>query len=526
MRIVHNEISTFALRQIKSAEPDQVRNREKLASANRINHAGDDAAGLAVSDRLAARFNGQLQAKKNLQDAYALAQIAEESYGSANEMVQRMRRLAVQASNDTLTDDDRALLQKEVDRLIEEIDREGNTAQYNTKKMLQGSTCGTIPASATWSSLGAAWAQIQSAVTNLEDGDQSVTFTFSFMLDGVTTDAGNTTTLQDQLDGSVSRDRFKQETREAFAEWEAIFESVFNTANGYGGNLQLNFVDLGDEKPGAPGSSNPTPPYTLPGDFNVGDFRVGMHPIDGLGAVLAHGFAPGGTPQAVGNVGADTHFDSGDDWRRDDEPSGNDPNSFSVKYVIAHEIGHNLGLGHDTNASALMFNAVASTTSFASQFPNGLDASDPDKAAVLGVYGGGGTVMARDTYRFHAGADKNETIDVSFSALNASVLGISALKIRSREEAERAISVLDQAVNRINGERARIGAVQNRIRDAEAFNDVAKGDTAAANQRIRETDFAEEVTVRSKEEILAQSRLSALSQANLQPQSVLSLLGG
>lgn len=111
---------------------------EKLSSGMRINRAGDDAAGLAISEKMRGQIRGLNQAIRNAQDAISLIQTAEGALNETHSILQRMRELAVQAANDTNTNDDRAALQAEVDQLIAEIDRIADTTQFNTKTLLDG----------------------------------------------------------------------------------------------------------------------------------------------------------------------------------------------------------------------------------------------------------------------------------------------------------------------------------------------------------------------------------------------------
>ena len=114
------------------------KNMEKLASGLRINRAGDDAAGLAISEKMRAQIRGLEMATKNAQDGISLIQTAEGALQETHAILQRMRELAVQAANDTNTDDDRQALQQEIDQLIEEIDRIANQTEFNTEKLLNG----------------------------------------------------------------------------------------------------------------------------------------------------------------------------------------------------------------------------------------------------------------------------------------------------------------------------------------------------------------------------------------------------
>jgi flagellin len=115
---------------------------EKLSSGMRINRAGDDAAGLAISEKMRGQIRGLRQASRNAQDGISLIQTAEGALNESHAILQRMRELAVQSANDTNTDADRAELQKEVEALVEELDRIGNNTEFNTQKLLDGTFTG------------------------------------------------------------------------------------------------------------------------------------------------------------------------------------------------------------------------------------------------------------------------------------------------------------------------------------------------------------------------------------------------
>ena len=119
---------------------------QKLSTGLRINSAADDAAGLAISEKMRAQIRGLDRAAMNAQDGISLIQTAEGALNETHSILQRMRELSVQAANDTLTQQDRAYIQVEIGQLREEITRIGNTTQFNKKKLLDGSA-GTI-----WSS--------------------------------------------------------------------------------------------------------------------------------------------------------------------------------------------------------------------------------------------------------------------------------------------------------------------------------------------------------------------------------------
>jgi flagellin len=142
MRINHNLTAINTHRQMGISELDGSKSMEKLSSGFRINRAGDDAAGLAISEKMRGQVRGLAMASKNSSDTISLIQTAEGALAETHSILQRMRELSVQSANDTNTDADRAELHAEVKQLKAEIDRIGNTTEFNTKKLLEGSATG------------------------------------------------------------------------------------------------------------------------------------------------------------------------------------------------------------------------------------------------------------------------------------------------------------------------------------------------------------------------------------------------
>ncbi len=142
MRINHNIASMNTNRSLGVNRGNTQKSLEKLSSGLRINKAGDDAAGLAISEKMRGQIRGLDQASRNSQDSISMIQTAEGALSETHSILQRMRELAVQSSNDTNTDADRKELQAEVKQLLSEIDRIGNTTEFNTKKLLDGSAKG------------------------------------------------------------------------------------------------------------------------------------------------------------------------------------------------------------------------------------------------------------------------------------------------------------------------------------------------------------------------------------------------
>jgi flagellin len=142
MRINHNISALNTYRQLSVNNTQTAKNLEKLSSGYRINRAGDDAAGLAISEKMRGQIRGLEMAQKNAQDGISLIQTAEGALTETHAILQRMRELAVQAANDTNVTADRDAIQAEIDALVSEINRIAGNTEFNTQNLLDGTFSG------------------------------------------------------------------------------------------------------------------------------------------------------------------------------------------------------------------------------------------------------------------------------------------------------------------------------------------------------------------------------------------------
>ena len=138
MVVQHNLSAMNTNRQLSGVQSAQSKSTEKLSSGYRINRAGDDAAGLSISEKMRSQIRGLNKASSNAQDGISLVQVAEGALNETHSILQRMNELATQAANDTNTSTDRTAIQAEIDQLTSEINRIQSTTQFNTMNLLDG----------------------------------------------------------------------------------------------------------------------------------------------------------------------------------------------------------------------------------------------------------------------------------------------------------------------------------------------------------------------------------------------------
>lgn len=177
MVVQHNMSAMNANRNLGITATNLSKSTEKLSSGYKINRAGDNAAGLAISEKMRGQIRGLDQASSNAEDGISMIQTAEGALTETHSILQRMRELAVQASSDTNTDDDRTQIQNEIDQLTQEVDRIANTTEFNTKKLLDGSRTGAVTAKDGKTSIEGNFGNSNVSASITSDGSKTASFT-------------------------------------------------------------------------------------------------------------------------------------------------------------------------------------------------------------------------------------------------------------------------------------------------------------------------------------------------------------
>jgi len=416
MRINHNIGALNAWRNLMKTNSALDKSLERLSSGLRINRAADDAAGLAISEKMRAQINGLNTAGRNAQDAISLIQTAEGALEESHAILQRVRELAVQGSSDTMTTEDRAKLQSEVNELAKELGRIGKTTEFNTKKLLDGS-----------------------------------------------------------------------------------FDGKFQIGANSGQNLQVAIDDMRGYALGVLGDaklSGETGNVTDGGDANT-DIADGTYTVQSDGSGGYEMVDSNGTAVATSADGKAWTASTGDDTLAFTEAVVDGTVTIAAGAATATSTVNNTGL--EAGDYTLEFAAGAST-----------------------IVDSEGNVVASSTDdTTFKDADGTTVLTLSAAATGDREFTIGGMDITATD----AISTLDTAIDDVATQRSSLGAVQNRLEHTINNLSTAAENLTAAEARIRDVDMAKEMTAFTRAQILSQSGTAMLAQANIRPQSVLSLLG-
>lgn len=494
MIINHNMGAINAQRNMGINSGAASKSMEKLSSGLRINRAGDDAAGLSISEKMRAQIRGLDQASTNAEDGISMIQTAEGALNETHSILQRMRELSVQAGNDTNADTDRSAIQEEINQLTSEINRIGNTTEFNTQKLLNGDKetgVKTVKAGVT-----AAGAVTQAAA--------SVT-------SGVTISAGVENGAAGNIEVVIVDGASEGAT---YANGKlTITADITNNAAGTGAAAQTNIQALG----------------TIDGiDFSKFTVATGA-----LTATTGDDLIGGADKKAaVAAVQGVYQFEAGknnvtiDGQTFEFNAQGNGDFKDATELVAA--INANTTL--NTSYTASVVDGKVQLTQITGS------ATEP---SITGV--------KDSTVKLQIGANENQSMSISIGDMRAEALGLvgnsdtfttasgvtdgtnatnieNALDVSTADNAGNATTIINKAIENVSKQRSSLGAYQNRLEHTINNLDTSSENLTAAESRIRDTDMASEMSEYSKNNILQQAAQAMLAQAKSAPEQVLQLL--
>lgn len=500
MVVRSNIMALNANRQLGMNNSQVGKSLEKLSSGFKINRAGDDASGLAISEKMKAQIKGLETASANSQDGISLVQTAEGALTEVHSMLNRMVELATKSANGTMQDGvDREAIQSEVDALLEEVDRIGDSTNFNGINLLDGSlgangdTYAAAPADAgglSGTSIGGLSSNVKQVVINTiagkgtGAGSDDGSATASINSDGILTI--NVTGKDADATNEVKAADIQKAIRDA-GEKDATFTTTVGTIAANSGDA------VNTTKVEATAS---TIVGTQADGFAI-DFDKGTQDVTEIVVTSAANTAAIGTTRTGDKVAV--ALDEAKDYTASD-----------INKMLSDAGVEGVTVSFDGAKTGA---AVA----------DGLNIKDTTNGAITS---GNGPKVGADGLDLQVG-DTNDSfnkVTVSIDDMRSDGLGIKGLDVSNADAAGDAIETIKNAINKVSTNRANMGALQNRLEYTINNLDVSSENLTAANSRIRDTDMAKEMMAYTKMNVLTQSAQAMLAQANQQPQSILQLL--
>ena len=459
-----NVASLNAQRNLMNATSQVGKSLERLSSGLRINRAGDDAAGLAISEGLRSEIRGLNRAVQNANDGISMIGTAEGAVNEVTNILQRMRELAVQAVSDTNSAQNRSTLQSEVDQLIAELGRIADSTQFNGKDLLDGTfTDQTLQ-------VGAFAGQTLSfSIGNLNSNS----------LGAIATDTGTATTTQ-----LASGDLLVNGTNVGASESDGV-----STSEATSSALAIaNAINSAEGSTNVHADVNAT---TVTGSGAVGVLDLDaaddleINGVDIYASVLAND-EDNSLINAInaqsGQTGVTAELDG------------------SNKLVLSAADGRNIAITASGSAATALGVTSGTTTH--------------------------GTVTLTSTSAVTVGGANVAYAGLSAGTTNVDTsTAVDSVKVSTAALATTAITRIDYALQSVNSTRSDMGAITNRLESTIANLRTTAENLTASESRIRDTDFASETANLMRNQILQQAGVAILAQANLTPQAALALLG-
>ena len=516
---------------------------EKLSTGYQINRAADNAAGLAISEKMRSQIRGLSQATNNANDAISLIQTAEGALQETEDILQRMRELSVQSANGTYTDEDRDQIQKEVEALKGEIDRISEATEYNEMKLLDGSLDGGIGNKGEY---GPRYG-VQLAVEGPATLSKNISLEGSTITSSV---AGVKVNLKDAASGAGSES----------AEWNAEGKELTLNLKAGQTYTQSQINDLIKNATQAKDVTQTGDPAQVSMNLKNGIFtfseeedfttetgvRSDSDEVDVSGLLMAGGAQNDKYADSIrfiaNNYGKDertitisTDVAAGKEWvetTKADAVNAKDGEftlhlSTGVEYTEEdlEKLLAKSGLDYDVTLSDKTANPDGDKVLFAQTKEQ---TAEVKMGAIAGAGLGADVALGKGeglTFQIGANGVEDQRLTVNISNMGATALGVAGLDISKQDGANEAINKIDEAIKTVSTQRAELGAVQNRLEHTVNNLTTTEENLTSAESQIRDTDMAKEMIKYTKSNILQQASQSMLAQANQQPQGVLQLLG-
>lgn len=515
-----NVLSLNSQRNLSKSQSGLATSLQRLSSGLRINSAKDDAAGLAISDRMTSQINGLNQAGRNANDGISLAQTAEGALAQTTDLLQRMRELSIQSSNSTNSAGDRAALQSEVNQLKQEVDRISSTTEFNGLKLLDGSFTSQkfqVGANANQtinvSIDGSSTRHLQDNTVdgnNASTASSGTTSVQAAVASGTTTPVGTTNGIVAQ-DVTISGTFGKVDDIKIL-----VNDSAFEIAANITGREPETGVTADAITEVRLESGSGTTSGTVSFDIFTGDggdndgtketisAQIGA---DGdLSSMVSEINKRSGTTGVTAELTKDGDIKLTEADGRDiaiDNYSHSNSGQFDVTaYTVDKDNG-------DDDVSAAAKTSLTSTLA-ATRITGRVDLHS------AGTYTASSSIDASDGSIFSLDADKVNGSEAQ---------KLSAIDIGTAGGAQTAIQIIDSALAQVSGFRGDLGAIQNRFDATISSLQTTSENLSAARSRILDADFAQETANLTKSQIMVQAGTAMLAQANQVPQGVLSLLG-
>lgn len=569
MRINTNVQAINAYRQLTISYGNVSKNIEKLSSGLRINRAGDDAAGLAISEKMRSQIRGLNMAERNTLDGISLIQTAEGALQEVHNALQRMRELSIQSANGTLASDDRIAIQNEIDQLTFDIDRIAKTTQFNANPLLRGSLLSrsvitTNSPEIKYDKAGTWKGDIVADPSERGEVELRLTGTIadgeSLEINGKRYEFRNPANPNPVQAGSIEviRGASVQNSLEnlmnVVKDNDNTFDASASTITGTSPNVTLSLKTTKNMSPAEAGKITVNSANISNGDF-----------FNSTGAVTTVMEAPG-TSTNLKTV----YLNLTETPKKGDKliiGSGTDGitidfDNTSIAYSGGTGVAGTATVAINNKSAYDVINEVFSVITSAkndNKIPSLADFKINGNSLILttdktddGAQNGLQVEFKDNDFETHAGKDMqinlqigandSERMTLLIGVIDSAFLGIArkadykevistagvdaeaGVSVLTEEDANNAITFFDNAIRLVSESRSRLGAYQNRLEHTLANVTTAAENLTAAESRIRDVDMALEMSEYTKNNIINQAATAMLAQANMIPQGVLQLL--